>query len=140
MRRAGHEGFNTRAVTTYQPLQEAEASVLLSHLLHTSDNTTKWPSLLKRSAASAILSAVYGWLPLGDDADPLVDRINDIMHRMIYACLPGAYLVEFFPAMLYLPEWAERWKREGREWFRRDTGLFEGFQSEVEGRLVSLCA
>ena len=40
--------------------------------------------------------------------------------------------------MLHLPDWMAKWKREGKEWFRMDTELFEGFQRDVEIKIVSL--
>lgn len=134
MRRAAHEGFNVRASATYQPLQEKESTLLASHMLR---NPTRWDEHLKRSAASTVLSAVYGWLPIDTSADALVERINKLMERIIYACMPGAYLVEIFPSMLYLPEWSAKWKREGRAWFRKDTEMFEGFFDDVKMKLVS---
>ena len=134
MRRAAHEGFNVRASSAYQPLQEKESALLVSHMLRDPHN---WDDNLKRSAASTVLSAVYGWLPIDNSADALVTRINELMHRVVLACLPGAYLVEIFPAMLHLPEWMARWKREGRAWFRKDTAMFEGFMEDVRGKMVS---
>ena len=102
MRRAAHEGFSVRASTTYQPLQEKESALLASHMLR---SPTRWNAHLKRSAASTVLSAIYGWLPIDNSADTLVERINALAARIVRACLPGAYLVEIFPSMLYLPEW-----------------------------------
>lgn len=134
MRRAAHEGFNIRASTAYQPLQEKESALLASHMLR---NPMRWEEHLKRSAASTVLTAVYGWLPIDTSADTLVTRINALAERIVHACAPGAYFVEIFPSMLYLPEWLAKWKREGRAWFRKDTNMFEGFFDEVAMKMVS---
>lgn len=89
-----------------------------------------------RSAASATLCAIYGWDPIEPEDDPLVERVNALTHRVVRAALPGAYLVEVFPIMKYLPSWMAKWKREGLEWFMKDSRLFEGFLADVEERMV----
>ena len=68
--------------------------------------------------------------------DALVARINDLMHRIVHAALPGAYLVEIFPAMKHLPTWMAKWKREGLEWYAKDTAMFEGFMDTVRNQVV----
>ena len=68
--------------------------------------------------------------------DALVTRINDLMHRLVHAALPGAYLVEIFPVMRFLPTWMAKWKREGLEWHAKDTAMFEGFMDTVRNRVV----
>lgn len=133
MRRAGHEGFNVRAAANYQPLQEKESALLALHCLQDPGN---WDDHLKRSAASTVLCAVYGWLSIDKSSDPFVDRINKLMHRLVYAALPGSFLVEIFPSMLYLPEWMAKWKREGRRWFEKDTKMFEDLLTDVQNKMV----
>ena len=89
------------------------------------------------SAASTVLCATYGWIPLGKEGDPLVERINELMHRLVRACLPGAYLVEIFPSMKHLPTWMAKWKREGLEWYRKDSVLFKSFLEDVGKKKAS---
>ncbi|KAF9463394.1 cytochrome P450 [Collybia nuda] len=108
MRRATHESFNIRASEKYM--------------------------LGKKSAASTVLGGVYGWDPVGINGDPVIDKINNLAHRLVYASLPGAYLVEIFPIMKYLPSWIAKWKREGLDWFAKDTKMFEDLMSEVKER------
>ncbi|KAE9386851.1 cytochrome P450 [Gymnopus androsaceus JB14] len=43
--------------------------------------------------------------------------------------------------MLYLPNWMAKWKREGLEWHRKDTEMFEGFMDKAtQGNKPSLAA
>lgn len=137
MRRAAHDGFNVRASATYQVLQEKESILLASHFLR---DPARWGEHFGRSAASTVLSAVYGWPPIDTSADALVERIDALTKRAVNASAPGAHLVEILPSMLCLPEWLAKWKREGREWFRKDSALFEGFFDEVEMKLVCHCS
>lgn len=134
MRRAAHEGFNIRAAAKYQPLQEKESALLALRCLQDPDN---WDDHLKHSAASSVLCAVYGWLSADKSADPFIDRIYQFMDRLTHAALPGSYLVEIFPSMLYLPDWMAKWKREGCRWFRKDTQVFEGLLADVQNNMVS---
>lgn len=156
MRRAAHDHFVGRAAATFEPVQERESAILLSHMLR---DPGDWDNHLMRydflpflssiappdteprhlrSAASAVLSSVYGRDPLGPEADSMVARINDITHRLGGAIpsLPGASLVQFFPFMRYLPEWMAEWKRKGVEWCKQDTDLLETFLDGVRKTLV----
>lgn len=38
--------------------------------------------------------------------------------------------------MLHLPDWMAKWKREGLEWHRKDTEMFEGFIGKQEVLIV----
>lgn len=96
--------------------------------------------LQSRSAASTVLSAIYAWPPITKADDALVNRINDLMHRLVRSALPGAYLVEIFPAMKHLPTWMAKWKREGLEWHRKDTEMFQGFYDDVNKTMASAFA
>ncbi len=46
---------------------------------------------------------------------------------MLKAALPGNYFVDIFPWMMHIPQWipGARWKREGFEWFKKDTDMFQ---------------
>ena len=151
LRKAGHEGLNIRAAEKYQPLQEVEAAAMVIGIMKDPDH---WDDHLRRyvccfavlliglidspsTAASTVLTAVYGWPPIESKDDPLVTRINDLMHRLIRAALPGAYLVEIFPVMKRLPTWIAPWKKWGLEWYKKDSEMFLGFYDGVAKTLVS---
>ena len=149
--KAGHEGLNIRAAEKYQPLQEVEAATMVIDMINDPDH---WNDHLKRyvycsatplivlidpssTTASMVLSAVYGWPPIESKDDPLVTQINDQVHRLIRAALPGTYLVEIFPVMKHLPTWMAPWKKWGLEWYKKDSEMFEGFYDGVAKTLVS---
>lgn len=60
------------------------------------------------------------------------------MHRLVRATLPGAFLVEIFPVMKRLPEFLAPWKKEGLEWHRRDTVMFQEFMDKVRDQMVRM--
>ncbi|KAF5374224.1 hypothetical protein D9758_004661 [Tetrapyrgos nigripes] len=132
MRKAAHEGFNIRTSEAYQPLQEKEAVVLVDNLLK---DANSWVDHLKRSIASTILTAVYGMESIKPKDDPLVARVNHCVHRLTRASQPGTFLVEFLPIMKYLPEALAPWKKEGNEWYRKDTAMFQGFLDDVQRKV-----
>ncbi len=91
------------------------------------------------SAASAILAVVYGWPSLDASGDPLVTRIKDFMDRVLTSSFPGAFLVDIFPSMLYIPTWLASWKRRGLKWHQEDTEFFETFLVDAREKMVT-CA
>ena len=88
-----------------------------------------------RTAAATVLSAVYAYPPI-KLSDPIVVKVENYVERMLKAALPGNYMVDFFPAMMYIPTWLAKWKREGYAWFKRDTDMFLGLVDEVKQGLV----
>lgn len=90
------------------------------------------------SAASTVLSVVYGWPPLDSTSDDLVRRINGFMHRILAATLPGAYLVEVLPSLRHLPAILAPWKRKGLRCHQEDTEMFETFAGGVKDKMVLL--
>ncbi|KAF5342805.1 hypothetical protein D9758_013368 [Tetrapyrgos nigripes] len=132
LRKGAHEGFNIRASEVYQPLQEKEAAVLVGNMLK---DPNSWFDHLNRSTVSTVLTAVYGMESIKSKDDPLVAQVNDCAHRLTRAAQPGSFLVEFFPIMKYLPEALAPWKKEGNEWYRKDTAMFQGFLDDVQSKV-----
>ena len=87
--------------------------------------------------ASAIFSTVYGWPALDPEKNALdIQHISGFAHRIAEAGLPGAFLVDVFPAMKYLPAWMAKWKREGIRWHDEMTKILSDFATRQN--LVSL--
>jgi hypothetical protein len=91
-----------------------------------------------RTAASVVLSMVYDTPALLSEEDPNITRINDFADRLVNAAYPGAYLVEYFTWMKYLPSWMAKWKRDVLEQYSIDDAMFRGLFNEVSNRVVSL--
>lgn len=89
------------------------------------------------SAGSIVLSVLYGWDPKKiAEHQGTVKRVNEWTDRLLKVALPGAYLVEFIPWMLYIPTWLAPWKREGYAWRRKDTSFYTDLVEDVERRMV----
>jgi hypothetical protein len=79
---------------------------------------------------------VYDALPIKDHEDPLINRINDLVQRLIKAAYPGEHVVEFFPWMQNLPRFLTPWKPWAEEWHRKDSEMFLKYYREVRDRVV----
>ncbi|KAF7374026.1 Cytochrome P450 monooxygenase ARMGADRAFT-1018420 [Mycena sanguinolenta] len=133
MRRASQEALSKNFAHKFHAIQAKEA-VLLTHSLLV--NPTAWDSHLRRTTASALLSMVYDTPPLISEEDPRITRINDFAERLVSAAYPGAYLVEFFAWMRYLPSWMAKWKRDVLEQSKIDDAMFRRLFNEVGDRLA----
>ena len=102
MRRAAHEALTKRAIQNYHPIQMKEATVLVSSLLKRSGNH-KQDGDLKRVAASTTMSIIYDYPTIMSDNDHAVEEIEVFNDRLIQALTMGAYFVDIFPWMKYIP-------------------------------------
>jgi hypothetical protein len=100
MRKAANEGFTKGSVKRFHEKQMAEAVFLGCDWL---SEPVKWDRHLRRAAVSVTASVVYGYPTIKSDQDPTIEFVNDLIHRVTRAALPGAHLVEFFPWMRYIP-------------------------------------
>ncbi|KAF7358526.1 Cytochrome P450 [Mycena venus] len=145
LRRAAHDGLTRQVSASYTPIQEREASILVKSMI---EQPSLWDQNLRRkaffainlhlltvasrSAASGLLGVVYGLPSLDSTDDPLITRVDDFIRRLVRATLPGTFLVEIFPVMKRLPSWMAKWKKEGLEWHRKDTILFQGIMNDAK--------
>ena len=100
MRKASNERLSTGSVKGFYETQIKEAVIQACDLLA---EPAQWDRNFRRSAASVSLSVVYGYPSLASDQDHIVRVINNFTASLFKAVNMGAYLVEFFPWLRYLP-------------------------------------
>ena len=100
MRKAASERLSTSSVKEYNETQMKEAVVLACDLI---DEPARWERHFRRTAASSILSIVYGHPTLTSEQDHIVRVINDFAERLFHAIGMGSRLVEYFPWLRHLP-------------------------------------
>lgn len=131
LRKAAHEGLNRVVSQNFHQTEVTEAVLLTNALL---DNPISWEKHIRRAAASFIISLVYDIPYISDEKDPRIKHINDFVGRLVASASPGAHFVEFFPWMLYLPNWLAPWKRRALQHHQHDSVIFQGLFEDVRKR------
>ncbi|VUC35883.1 unnamed protein product [Clonostachys rosea] len=114
-RRFAHQEIGTKKLAErYHGVQTAEVGHFLSNVL---DEPAKLMEHLKSESGAVILKVAYGYAIQREKVDPLVLLIERMMHNFSIATVPGAWLVDFVPALKYLPDWfpGAAFKKKARE-------------------------
>jgi cytochrome P450 len=102
------QALTPKALSTYKPIQEAEAARLCFQIAQYPEN---WEKLFERFTSSVVFSVAYGHRIDSLDAAVIRQRF-DSMQYIASLNVPGRYLVETFPFLKYLPNIIAPWKRE----------------------------
>ncbi|KAI1179236.1 cytochrome protein [Nemania sp. FL0916] len=104
-----------KAIKPYLPLQEKETHRLLFRILQ---DPEPFEDHTRITAASIILNMVYGYTVEPHKTDPLVTLADEALAQFSAATVPGAWLVDLIPSMMYIPDWlpGAGWKRTGKKW------------------------
>jgi hypothetical protein len=106
MRRAAQEALTKPAVQRYHSTLTKEATILASAVLA---NPEYRDQHFQRATASTMLSIVYDLPTLTSAQDEAVQEVDRNLHQ--FQRLVGASFVEFFPWMIYIPEWSRHFSR-----------------------------
>ncbi|KAI9442979.1 cytochrome P450 [Lactarius indigo] len=131
-RRAIHQNLSKTAVLSYHNILR-EAAVLLTSASLADPGALE--NHFQLAATSTIMSVLYSYPTLESEEDETVQAIYAFIDRISRAAAPGAYLVDLFPWMLYIPERFARWKSEGIRDFARYNTLFESLHKRVVSSL-----
>ncbi|KAK0482911.1 cytochrome P450 [Armillaria luteobubalina] len=130
LNRAFHSHLKTNRAAAYEPIQLYHAKRMILNIL---DSPEKFTTHTKTYAASVILTLTYGKTTPTTFEDPdLQDMIRD-GNRFRVVILPGAYLVDTFPVLRWVPEYLSelrRWHRDSIQLCRRCLG---SVQTRMEG-------
>ncbi|KAK1230830.1 hypothetical protein PQX77_006070 [Marasmius sp. AFHP31] len=137
-RKTFHQHFQPRTMPQYYDIQRAAADALIRKLTSNPENFCEH---IRQYNGSIVLKIIYGYeLQPNMATDPYVELANKAMQGLSKTTVPGTFLVDFFPALKYMPEWlpgggfkkrARMWKKESYElrdrpweWFK--TALAKG--------------
>ncbi|KAJ5421624.1 hypothetical protein N7491_010069 [Penicillium cf. griseofulvum] len=102
-RRAITRVIGTReSAAKFNGLLELEARRFACRVLHTPE---KFIDHNRTASGAFILNVTYGYHVEPSGEDPLVRLANLAMCQFGEAAIPGAWLVDFIPALKYVPEW-----------------------------------
>ncbi|KAF9464583.1 cytochrome P450 [Collybia nuda] len=104
--------MGTRAkVYAFDSVLQEETNVLLKRILNKSED---WTEHSRKFTGAIVLRLAYGYQTKNDDDDALVKLVNDAMDQFSETVTSGAFLVDIFPLLQYVPEWfpGAEWKRK----------------------------
>lgn len=124
--------LNTRAAQHYQPLQELESRQLIIDILQSSEERhgekpkpIDFHHHFERAMASFIYCLSYGYrLKTGHEQQ--LKEAKRVQHEFSRTGVVGAYLVDTFPVLNYLPAIFAPWKREAHALFQLEENLHVG--------------
>lgn len=90
-------------------------------------------------AASIILSSVYDLPSVSEEEYPIIKQMNSFIEGVIQAGRPGAYMVDIFPFLNYLPAWLAPWKRDGIAKYEKQTAFYKSLYDDVKKKRVRVC-
>ncbi|KAJ7483475.1 cytochrome P450 [Mycena latifolia] len=113
-RRLFHSVFNAEAAKMFRPKELSATHELLRRVLHDPD---AFMGHLRHMAGEVIMSAAYG-IDVLPKNDPYVTLAEHAVQSLVFAVVPGRFLVDSIPILKYVPEWfpGANFKRKAREW------------------------
>ncbi|KIK70290.1 hypothetical protein GYMLUDRAFT_67518 [Collybiopsis luxurians FD-317 M1] len=86
----------------FYPVEDYQANMFLRRIFQ---NPGDPAAATRKTAAAMVLHLTYGYKILEDRPDPLVTKVDFAMAQFSDIHRTGAYLVEIFPMLRYLPSW-----------------------------------
>ncbi|CAD6574729.1 MAG: hypothetical protein CYPHOPRED_005487 [Cyphobasidiales sp. Tagirdzhanova-0007] len=133
-RRVLNDQLRPQVVNTVgQEVELQECKALLRGIIKT---PSSFEQEIHRFSASLMLNLIYDHFAASMD-DPVVVKIVVSMQRLFGAFVPGAYLVDLFPALRFVPSWfpGADFKRKAKAWRKEDQQLYTELYDDVEDRL-----
>ncbi|KAJ7055701.1 cytochrome P450 [Mycena amicta] len=114
LRRLFHQDFNADGMVKYFPKHRTACHELLRRLLRDPD---RFLEHMRHMAGDVIMSTVYG-IQVRPENDPYIQTAEDALRTLVYASIPGRFLVDLIPALMHVPEWfpGAGFKRTARKW------------------------
>ncbi|KAI0260943.1 cytochrome P450 [Gloeopeniophorella convolvens] len=102
MRKFMHQAIGTRnAISRYHDLFESEVRKFLQATLQNPEDVHE---IIQHTVGAIIILTTYGYQVV-KQGDPIVQLVETLMHHFSRMTEPGAYLVDFIPALKYVPAW-----------------------------------
>lgn len=135
-RKLQHIGMNERAALSYREQQTLEAAIVLRDLL--ADGGGDHEPILQRFVTSVVLGVSYGRRVRDLKTDEMVSYNYKAILEYQRASVPGKYIVETWPSLLWLPkplQWFRPALKTLEEIRAKDTETYLGFFNDVKRRL-----
>ena len=116
------------AAASYEPLQIYESERLLDDLIR--NGAEHYERTFERYSSGIIMRLNYG-KPVETGEELYLKRIIRVARHVERIASPGAYLVDTFPSLLWLPKWLAPFKQEADALHKEELSLFKGLLLEV---------
>ncbi|KAG1807412.1 cytochrome P450 [Suillus variegatus] len=131
LRRVLHANLQPKVAETYEPMQTRHAKNLVLDILNDPTNHQRHAM---RYSASVIMSFTYGKITLTSYTDPEVVDINRFSARIGQAMKPGAYLVDAYPILRFVPGYLSQLKA----WHKEELAFYDGQLDAVRRQMICL--
>ncbi|KAJ3721015.1 cytochrome P450 [Lentinula raphanica] len=113
-RKLFQQEFHPNDAVLHRPHEKRALVVFLNNLIETPD---EWLAHIKHMTGTIILAVAYGIHAQPKD-DPNLAAAEKMIAVLNTAGIPGAFLVDVFPILKYVPYWfpGASFKRKAREW------------------------
>jgi cytochrome P450 len=129
-----HQTFHPTAVKKFRPHSLKAAHGLLRRFLKKPGDVI---GNLRHMAGQTVISIAYG-LDVQEENDPYIHTAEEANRSVTEAGVPGAFLVDSFPILKYVPEWVPGagFKKKAKEWKELATAMldapFKAAMSRIE--------
>lgn len=121
IRKISHGALNLSTAVTYEPVQDFESKQLMRDIL---DSPEDFYQHNRRYTASVIMLVVYG-KRLPTWGHPLMKKIFEILDNFTEMTAPGAFVVDSFPSLQYLPQrLVGNWREHGKRVHEHDSKVY----------------
>ncbi|KAJ7067247.1 cytochrome P450 [Mycena amicta] len=131
-RRVLHGSFMQKTSDTYKPVQSLESKQLMAELLKT---PAKYRQHIERYATSVVVVVTYGRRVHDIYNDEVVCLNRETQDYLVSINIPGKYLVESIPALLYLPNFLTPWRTEALKQRAKDIEYLTRLVDEVKTKM-----
>ncbi|KAG1829919.1 cytochrome P450 [Suillus variegatus] len=114
-----HANLQPKVAETYEPMQTRHAKNLVLDVLNDPKNHERHAM---RYSASVIMSFTYGKITPTSYTDPEVVSVNRLSARFGQAMKPGAYLVDSYPILRFVPGYLSQLKA----WHKEELAFYNG--------------
>ncbi|KAF8176725.1 cytochrome P450 [Mycena galopus ATCC 62051] len=133
-RRVLHGSFMQKASDTYKPIQNLESKQLMFELVK---SPAKYREHLERYATSVAVVLTYGRRVHDIYKDEVVCLNRETNDFLTSINIPGKYLVESIPALLYFPNFLTPWRTAALKQRARDIEYLTRLVREVKTKMAN---
>ncbi|KAG1844439.1 cytochrome P450 [Suillus tomentosus] len=131
LRRVLHAGLQPKVAETYEPIQTRHSKNLVLDILNDPKNHQ---GHAMRYSASVVMSFTYGKITPTSYTDPEVVAVNKTLARFHQAIRLGAYLVDTYPILRFVPGYLSQLKA----WHKEEHALYDRQLNAVRRQMYQL--